>query len=103
MNRYCMISCHGKVTIGNNCMFGPGVRIFDNNHRFSKDKGVSADLKIGEITIGDNCWIASNVILLKGAEIGDNCVIGAGCIIDRNIPANSLVRNSQQLIIDSLK
>ena len=103
MNRYCMISCHGKVTIGNNCMFGPGVRIFDNNHRFSKDKGVSADLKIGEITIGNNCWIASNVILLKGAEIGDNCVIGAGCIIDRNIPANSLVRNSQQLIIDSLK
>lgn len=103
MNRFCMISCHGEVTIGANCMFGPGVKIFDNNHLFAKDKGVSTDLRIGEISIGNNCWIASNVILLKGAEIGDNCVIGAGCIIDSPIPTNSLVKISQQQSIEPLK
>ena len=39
MNRYCMISAHGSVEIGDNCIFGPGVKIFDNNHRFTKSNG----------------------------------------------------------------
>lgn len=103
MNRSCMISCHGKVSVGNGCMFGPGVKIFDNNHRFALDKGVSTDLSIGAVTIGNNCWIASDAILLKGADVGDNCVVGAGCIVNSKIPANSIVRCSQSLLIEQLK
>ena len=84
-------------------MFGPGVRIFDNNHRFSKEKGASSDLTTGEIVIGDNCWIASNVIILKGVHIGSNCVIGAGCIVNQDIPSGSLVKNSSCLTIEELR
>ena len=36
-----VISCLGKITIGENTLFGPGVKIFDNNHRFSREEGVS--------------------------------------------------------------
>lgn len=100
MNRYCMISCHGKVEIGEKCMFGPSVKIFDNNHRFNKDHGVLSDLSVGSITIGDNCWIASDVIILKGAKIGNNCVIGAGCIIDFEVRANHIVRLKQTQCIE---
>ena len=103
MNRGCIISCHGKVTIGSGCMFGPEVKIFDNNHRFDKESGVSTKLKIGSISIGNNCWLASGVILLKGADIGDNCVIGAGCIINTKIPANSLVKAVQDLQISAIQ
>ena len=92
MNRYCMVSAHGFVAIGDNCLFGPGVRVFDNNHQFDIKHGVSSQLSIGSIKIGKNCWIGSNVIILKGADIGDNCVIGAGCIIKDTIPSGSLVR-----------
>lgn len=97
MNRYCMISCHGKISIGKNCMFGPSVYIFDNNHKFEKDKGVKSELSVGEISIGDNCWLASNVVVLKGAKIGKNCVIGAGCVIDGEIPDNTLVKRENNL------
>lgn len=103
MNRGCMISCHGKVDIGDGCMFGPDVKIFDNNHRFAKDKGVSSSLNVGSVVIGKNCWIASGAILLKGADLGDNCVIGAGCIVNSKIPANSIVRNNRNISIESLR
>lgn len=98
-NRYCMISAHQSVKIGANCMFGPSVKIFDNNHRFTKEDGVSSALKTDEIVIGNNCWIASNVIILKGTYIGDNCVIGAGCIVSGDIPPCSLVKCKTELEI----
>ena len=103
MNRYCMISCQKSVTIGKNCMFGPGVKVFDNNHKFSYDNGVSSDLSCGSIVIGDNCWIASNAIILKGANIGDNCVIGAGCIISGDVPSGSIVRVQQTQTIEEIR
>lgn len=84
-------------------MFGPGVKIFDNNHRFIKSEGVRSDLNIGNINIGDNCWIASDVIILKGADIGNNCVIGAGCIVDRKIPDNTIVRVSQSQLSEIIR
>ena len=102
-NRYCMISAHGFVSIGDNCIFGPGVKIFDNNHRFTKSDGVSSSIDAGSIKIGKNCWIASNAIILKGADIGDNCVIGAGCIIKDVIPSGSLVRPNCNYVIEPIR
>lgn len=89
-----VISCLGKIDIGENTLFGPGVKIFDNNHRFSREEGVSRECTAGCITVGRSCWIASDVVLLKGANIGDNCVIGAGCVIRGKVPAGSLVTRS---------
>ena len=98
-----MISAHQKVQIGANCMFGPSVKIFDNNHRLSKEQGVSSALKTDEITIGNGCWIASDAIILKGTYIGDHCVIGAGCIVSGEIPSNSLVKCKTELELTSIK
>ncbi len=103
MNRYCMVSAHGSVEIGDNCIFGPGVKIFDNNHKFDKMNGVKTNLSIGSVKIGKNCWIASNTIILKGADIGDHCVIGAGCIVKEKIPSGSLVRPNCRNTIEKIR
>lgn len=100
MNRYCMLSAHDRIEIGCNCMFGPGVKVFDNNHKFSRDKGVSTELTHAPIVIGNNCWLASNVVILKGATIGNNCVIGAGCVISGNVPDSSIVRSKGDISIE---
>lgn len=96
-NNYCSIVSHEAIIIGDNCIFGENVKIYDHNHRFNtndikKNQGFSSQ----EIQIGKNCWLANNVILLKGAEIGDNSVIGAGCIIKEKIPANVIVRKNDK-------
>lgn len=99
MNRYCMISAHSGVKIGHHCMFGSGVKVFDNNHLHSPEAGVSTELSSAPIVIGDRCWLASDVVVLKGVTIGDNCVVGAGCIIYKDLPAGSVVYNKQELIV----
>ena len=101
-NRYCMISAHQQVAIGNHCIFGPGVKVFDNNHKYDPERGVVNGLKTDEIVIGNNCWIASDVVILKGVHIGDNTVIGAGCVIYHDIPSKSVVINNQDLKIRTL-
>lgn len=102
-NKFCMISSHLGVKIGRNCLFGPGVKIFDNDHQFSRDEGVSCSLSSKPICIGNHCWIASDVIILKGSKIGDNCVIGAGCVIKGDIPPYSLVKQQRELEIVPIK
>lgn len=90
-NRFCMISAHDNVSIGKRCMFGPGVIIFDNNHKHSPQTGVSPELTSAPISVGDGCWICSNVVILKGVSIGENSVIGAGCVVRHDVPAGSVV------------
>ena len=49
--------------------------------------------------MGRSCWIASDVVLLKGADIGDNCVIGAGSVVTKDIPANTVAYGSPCKVI----
>jgi len=42
------------------------------------------------VTIGHNVWIGGNSVILPGVSIGDNAVIGAGSIVNRDVPANTL-------------
>lgn len=101
-NFNCSISCLGKTSIGQDCLFGENVKLYDHNHRFSnselkiKDQG----FKVGEIKIGDNCWLGSNVTVLNNVTIGDNVIIGANCLISKSVPSNSIVRNGTELMIE---
>ena len=99
MNQNCSISSKAKITIGDNCNFGPNVCVFDNNHKFNNLIGVSvSEYSFGEISIGSGTWIASNVVILKNTTIGANCVIGAGCIINGEIPNGTIVYLEKQQV-----
>ena len=95
INNHCSFNCMNSVSIGDNCLFGESVKIYDHNHRFRDPDIPIAEqaYKIGEIEIGNNCWIGSNTIILRGVSIGDNVIIGAGCVIDADVPSRSIVRN----------
>lgn len=90
-NRNCSINCLSNITIGNDCIFGENVCIYDHNHNF---KGGPLIRKQGfikkNVTIQDNCWIGSNVVILPGITIGKNSVIAAGSIVTKSIPKNTI-------------
>lgn len=104
-NNSCSVNSLDSITIGDGCIFGEGVKLYDHNHKFSdlnvpiKKQGFSK----APIKIGHDCWICSNVTILKGVTIGNNCVIGAGCLVYKDIPDNSIVKNSSNLIAETIK
>lgn len=87
-----MIVCHELVAIGDNCQFSPNVQVYDHDHDFRVTGGLGAmKYKTSPIRIGNNVWIGANTVILRGTEIGDNCVIGAGCIVKGVVPAGSVI------------
>ena len=57
----------------------------------------------GRVTIGSNIYFGTNVIILKGVTIGDNCIIGAGSVVNRSIPANSVATGNPCRVVCSLQ
>ena len=87
------------VNIGSNVFFGPNCSLMtpmhplrwqERNIKFKDDKTAYDDEYAKPISIGDNCWIAANVVITGGVTIGEGCVIGAGSVVTKDIPANSL-------------
>lgn len=80
------------VHIGNNVFIGPNVslvtpmhpfRYQERNIKFRPDGTAYDDEYAKPITIGDNCWLASNVVVTGGVTIGEGCVIGAGSVVTK--------------------
>lgn len=102
-NNDCSINSNQLIKIGG-VLFGENVKIYDHNHRFNEHKPIKAQgFSNGAVTIGERCWIGSNVTILKGSEIGNNCVIGAGCVISGKVPDNSIVRLKQTVEIEEIQ
>lgn len=97
-NRNALLVSREGIKIGDDCSFGPNVCIYDHNHRFDEN-GITDGFKTSTIEIGKKCWIGAGVILLKNAKIGDGSVIGAGCVINEEIPPHSLVTAGRDLVI----
>ncbi len=105
MNNFCSVNCLDSISIGENTLFGENVKLYDHNHCYTalpEFKVSNSDFSTAPIRIGKNCWLGSNVTVLKGVSIGDNCIIGAGCTVFKDIPSNTKVFNQQQLIFKSV-
>lgn len=104
-NNDCAVHAIDEIHIGDGTIFGENVRIYDHNHRFADaDESIKGQgYSTAPVVIGKHCWIGSNVTIIKGASIGDNCVIGAGCVISEHIPNNTVVRLNQDLIKEEVR
>lgn len=79
-----------KVCIGDNVMIGPNTTITAVGHPLSP-KGRRKHLaQGGEVRIGNDVWLGANVTVLPGVTIGNNVVVGAGAVVTKDIPDNSL-------------
>jgi len=57
--------------------------------------------RVGPIEIKDNCFIGTRAILMPGISIGPNSVVGAGAVVTRSVPPNTVVAGSPARVISS--
>lgn len=85
-------SPNSRIIIGDNIGVGPGTIMVSSNHRFLPGQVYTKQpLAEKDIVIGNDVWIGANCTILGGAKIGKGSVIGAGCVIYRSIPEDSVV------------
>lgn len=93
-----IIISHNSIKIGENCLLGPNVTIYDHDHNY-KDNDWRNKFVSTPVIIGNNVWIGANVTILRGTTIGDNCVIGAGTILKGKIvKENTIVFSKIELV-----
>lgn len=100
-----------EVVIGENCDIGPNVTIVTPLHPMLADERKLLMCPDGEarrlcwakpVHIDKGCWICAGVTILPGVTIGENCVIGAGSVVTRSIPANSFAAGNPCRVIRKL-
>lgn len=85
-NYNCTIIDVAKVIIGDNCQMAPNVAIYTAGHPVYPDTRNSGYEYGKEVRIGNNVWIGGNTVICPGVTVGNNCVIGAGSVVTRDIP-----------------
>lgn len=91
----------GAISIGSECLFGPNVTILTGEHviddrRLIRIQDAEYLAKQGQprhkpVTIGDDCWIGVNAVILPGVTLGKGCVVGAGSVVTKSFEEYSIV------------
>jgi len=92
-----------KVKFGDNVFIAPNCGFYTAGHPLdaeTRNKGIEY---AKPIEIGNNVWIGGNVVVLPGVKIGDNTVIGAGSVVNKDIPANVVAVGNPCRVIKEIK
>ena len=102
-NHNLMILDGNKVIFGDNIFIAPNCSFYTAGHPIDVEKRNQGLEYAKPITVGDNVWIGGNVVVLPGVTIGSNCVIGAGSIVNRDIPSNCVAVGNPCRVIKKIE
>lgn len=90
------------IRIGRHCQLATNVQLLTPIHPLEPEPRKAGYEAAEPISIGDNVWIGSGVIVCPGVTIGEDCVIGAGAVITRDVPPRSLAVGNPARVIREL-
>lgn len=98
MNQNVSVTCMESVQIGDRCIIANNVVIVDHDHDFVNGGFVTAPVKIEE-----DVWIGANAIVLKGVTIGAGAIVAAGSVVNKDVPAHTMVAGIPARVIKEIK
>jgi acetyltransferase-like isoleucine patch superfamily enzyme len=91
IGRNCEFNISNHLVVGDNCLIASGVKIIDHDHGTVLGSLVASQpVTESPIRIGNDVWIGVNAVILKGVEIGDGAIVGAGSVVNRSIPPGEI-------------
>ena len=110
INGGCNFLDSGKITIGDRVAIAPDVKLYTGYHSLNarerwkqgEDGTIRLITRVAPIAIGNDVWIGGNVTILPGVNIGNNVVIGAGAVVNKNVPDNCVVAGVPARVIKKL-
>jgi acetyltransferase-like isoleucine patch superfamily enzyme len=93
LGQECTISAFQHVSIGRECIVADRVMFIDFDHgvveveRPIREQGIYKR----DVRVGHNVWVGYGACILRGAHVGDNCVIGSDAIVTRDVPDDAVV------------
>ena len=103
LNLLCTILDCNEVHIGHHVMIGPAVQIYTAAHLLQAEARIQGWEVAKPIVIEDNVWIGGGAILLPGVRLGRNAVVGAGAVVSRSVPANTVVAGNPARVIREIE
>ncbi len=98
------ISANRLVVIGNDVIMGAYTYITDSNHGYSlKDIPIrNQPMETGSVFIGNNVWLGRNAMILKGAKLDDDIIVGAGAVVAKHFGKGSIIGGVPAKLIKSI-
>jgi maltose O-acetyltransferase len=87
------------ISIGKNCTLAPGVRVLAHDASTNRSLGIT---KIGSVIIKDNSFLGDSTLVLPGVTIGPHAIVGAGAVVTKDIPPNSVAAGNPARVLCSL-
>lgn len=100
INADCKFQDQGGIFIDDGALIGHGVVLATLNHDLDPEK--RQQLHPAPIRIGKHVWIGANATVTQGVTIGDNSVVAAGAVVNKNVPANTIVGGVPAKIIKTI-
>lgn len=101
IGRNSMIQASGFLEIGNDVIIGPYVKIWSSDHIFDR-LDIAIHLQghsFAKVIIGNDVWIGTNTVILKGISIGDGAVVAAGSLVNKDVPKYAVVAGNPAKVI----
>lgn len=90
-NTYSRLIAKRQIIIGKGSLFGSNVSIYDHDHDVTNGiRNASHMYKIDPVNIGRYVWCGTNVVITRGVQIGENCVVGANATVTKNLSENGV-------------
>ena len=97
MNQNVSVTCMEKIDIGDRCIIANNVVIVDHDHDFVNGGFVSAPVKLQ-----NDVWLGANATVLKGVTIGEGAIVAAGSVVNKDVPAHTMVAGAPARIIKEI-
>lgn len=100
INHACSFLDMGGITIEDDVMIGPRVNLTSENHPLNPNDREA--IIPGHIVIKRNAWIGAGATILPGITVGENAIVAAGAVVNRDVPPNTVVAGVPAKVIKEI-